>query len=123
MSDVFARPVFDRARRLCLAFPETTEKSSWGHPNFRAGQKVFCAFEMVRGRPSIAFRLSPVDVDLALRRKRFFPTPYGRGLWVSLWVDAAIDWKLVRSLIERSYRLVANKRLVKALDLAMVKRP
>jgi hypothetical protein len=26
----FERPVFSRARRLCLALPETTETSSWG---------------------------------------------------------------------------------------------
>ena len=67
---------------------------------------------MVSGRPSIAFRLSPPDVDLVLRRQHFFATPYGRGLWASLWVDTAVDWKLIASLVERSYRLVASKRLL-----------
>jgi predicted DNA-binding protein (MmcQ/YjbR family) len=116
MTGKFERPVFARARRLCLAFPETIETPSWGHPNFRAGKKTFCAFEMLSGRPSIAFRLSPRDVDLAHRRKNFFATPYGRGLWVSVRVDGAIDWKLIASLLERSYRLVANKRMLRALD-------
>jgi len=115
MTDIFARPVFARARRLCLAFPETSEKQSWGHPNFRAGTKTFCAFEMLSGRPSIAFRLSPEDVDRALRRKHFFATPYGRGLWASTWVDGAVDWKVVATLIELSYRLVANKRMLSVL--------
>jgi hypothetical protein len=64
---------------------------------------------MVSGRPSIAFRLSTADVDLALQRKDFFATPYGRGLWASAWVDAAIDWQLMASLLERSYRRVAGK--------------
>lgn len=112
----FDRPVFARARRLCLAFPETTETASWDHPNFRAGKKTFCAFEMVRGRPSIALRLSPADVERALRRKHFFPTPYGRGVWASVWVDAEIDWKSITALVERSYRLVSGKRLHRALD-------
>lgn len=116
MTDIFARPVFARARRLCLAFPETAEKESWGHPNFRAGKKTFCAFEMLSGRPSIAFRLSPADVDRALQRKHFFATPYGRGQWASVWIDDAIDWKLMASLLERSYRLVANKRMLRVLD-------
>jgi len=116
MTDLFARPVFARARRLCLALPETTEKQSWGHPNFRAGKKTFCAFEMLTGRPSIGFRLSPADVDRALRRKDFFATPYGRGLWASVWVDGAVDWKLVATMIDRSYRLVANKRMLSLLD-------
>ena len=116
VTDKFQRPVFARARRLCLAFPETTETASWDHPNFRAGKKTFCAFEIIAGRPSIALRLSPAEVDLALRRKHFFATPYGRGLWASVWVDDAIDWKLIGRLLERSYRLVANKRMVGALD-------
>ena len=83
---VFGRPVFARARRLGLAFPEVSEVSSWDHPNVRAGKKTFCTFEMVSNRPSIAFRLSPADVDLVLRRKHVFVTPYGRGIWVSVWV-------------------------------------
>ena len=117
MTSAFERPVFARARRLCLAFPATTETSSWGHPNFRAGRKTFCTFEIVSGRPSIAFRLTPVAVPAALRRKDFFATPYGRGLWASVWMDGLIDWKLIESLLEQSYRLVASKRLLTALDI------
>lgn len=116
MTNAFKRAVFARARRLCLALPESAETTSWGHPNFRVGKKTFCTFEMVSGRPSIAFRLSPADVDLVVRREPFFPTPYGRGMWASLWVDAAIDWKVIAALIERSYRLVASKRLLGVLD-------
>jgi predicted DNA-binding protein (MmcQ/YjbR family) len=104
-----------RLRALCLSFPGTSETSSWGHPNFRAGKKMFVAYEHVGGRPSIAFRLDPTDVDLLLRRKSFFVTPYGRGLWVSVWVDGRLSWRLVERLLERSYRLVASKRLVAAL--------
>lgn len=43
LTNKFERPVFARARALCLAFPETAETVSWGHPNFRAGKKTFCA--------------------------------------------------------------------------------
>ena len=77
--------VLQRVRRQCLSLPETSEAASWGHPNFRAGKRMFVAFEWIGGRPSIAFRLSPTDVDLLLRRKCFFVTPYGQGRWVSLW--------------------------------------
>jgi len=108
--------VLTRLRELCLAFPETKEVSSWGHPNFRAGKKMFATFETFGGRPSIAFRLEPVDVDLLLRRKEFFATPYGRGQWVSLRADGRIDWRLVQHLLEQSYRLVALKRMLVALD-------
>jgi predicted DNA-binding protein (MmcQ/YjbR family) len=37
-------------------------------------------------------------------------------MWVSVWVDGGINWKLIRLLVERSYRLVAGKRLLSALD-------
>jgi predicted DNA-binding protein (MmcQ/YjbR family) len=108
----------ERVRRLCLALPEAHETLAWGHPVFKAGSKTFAAIEPGKGRPSVAFRLDPTDVDLLLKRKPFFATPYGRGLWVSAWADAALDWPLIGRLVERSYRIVALKRMVKALDLS-----
>ena len=110
------RPVTHKLRSLCLSFPETTERSSWGHPNFRAGTRAFATFEIVRGRPSIAFRLPPASVDRLLRRKQFFVTPYGRGQWVSLWADGSVDWRLVAKLLQRSYRTIALRRMLNALD-------
>lgn len=74
------------------------------------------AFEWIHGRPSIAFRLNPTDVDLLLHRKGFFVTPYGQGRWVSLWADGAPDWGLVSRLVEQSYRVVALKRMLAALN-------
>jgi predicted DNA-binding protein (MmcQ/YjbR family) len=112
----FRRPVFDRLRRLCLALPETHETMSWGHPNFRAGRKTFCSFEVIDERPSIAFRLPRADVNRALRRNGFFATPYGRGLWVSRWVDHMVNWVMLSALVEQSYRCVAIKRMRTSLD-------
>jgi predicted DNA-binding protein (MmcQ/YjbR family) len=108
--------VLQRLRRLCLSLPETSERSSWGHPNFRAGSKTFAAFERVKGRPAIAFRLDREDVDRLMRRKDFFATPYGRGLWISVWADVPPDWRAIGDLLDRSYRVVALKRMVAALD-------
>ncbi len=95
--------------------PETTEKSSWGHPNFVAGKKTFVTFEMIGGRPSIAFRLSRDEIARLLSRHQFFETPYGRGQWVSVWADGRLDWTLVDDLLRRSYRTVALKRMLAAL--------
>ena len=74
------------------------------------------AFERVQGRPSIAFRLEPDDVARLSGRSDFFVTPYGRGQWVSLWADVPLDWKAVGALLQRSYRLVALKRMIAALE-------
>jgi predicted DNA-binding protein (MmcQ/YjbR family) len=111
-----SRPIVGKLRALCLAFPETSETSSWGHPNFRAGKRTFSAVEIVKGRPSIAFRLEATDINQLLRNKHFFSTPYGQGRWVSMWVDGPIDWRLVGRLLECSYRIVANKRMITALE-------
>jgi predicted DNA-binding protein (MmcQ/YjbR family) len=119
---IYERPVFARTRRLCLALPETLERSAWGHPTFRAGRKTFCTFESFHGRPSIAFRLPPGEVRKHLRRRQFFETPYGRGLWVSLWVDAAANHDTIATLVDRSYRTVALRRMINALGASIGRR-
>ena len=108
--------ILPRLRALCAALPEISETSSWGHPNFRAGKKTFATFEYVKGRPSIALLLDESGVRSLLRRKEFFATPYGRGKWISLWADGPLDWKRVASLLERSYRSVALKRMITELE-------
>ena len=108
--DVFERPVFARARRICLGFPDSIEVVAWGHPTFKAGRKMFCAFEIIRGRPSIAFRLPAKQAAAALEDVRCFASPYGRGLWVSVWVDGTVDSKQIAAFVDRSYRTVAPKR-------------
>src|SRR5262245_55256981 len=115
--DVFERPVFARTRRLCLALPDAVEAIAWGHPTFRAGagRKMFCAFEVMKGRPSIAFRLPAKEAAAALTDIRCFASPYGRGLWVSVWVDGAVDWAQIEQFIVRGYRTVATKRQLAAL--------
>ena len=106
-----------RFRALCLGLPETSEASSWGHPNFRAGKKTFAAVEWIKGRPSFAFRLGAMAADELLRiEPETFLTPYGRGQWVSLWIDRPVDWRLVKVFVDQSYRLVALKRMLLALD-------
>lgn len=109
-------PVTSHVRTLCLSFPEASETSAWGHPNFRAGDRTFVAVEPIGDHLTIAFRLTPTDVELLRRRPGFTATPYGRGQWVSLVADGPVDWEQVATLAERSYRLVALKRMIKALD-------
>ena len=112
----FDEPI-KRFRALCLGLPETSERSSWGHPNFRAGKKTFATVEWFKGRPSFAFRLgAETDEELRKRGSQFFLTPYGRGQWLSMWIDRPVNWRLVKTLVERSYRIVALKRMIVALD-------
>lgn len=103
------RAILARFRRLCLALPDTTEKSSWGHPNFCAGKRIFAVYEIYEGRPAFAFQLSPPDQAALLGDPRFYRTPYtGHRGWISLWVDVPVDWDLVSGLVQRSHRAVLD---------------
>jgi predicted DNA-binding protein (MmcQ/YjbR family) len=96
---------YTRVRTLCLSLPDTTETDSWGHPNFRTGKKAFVTLETHRGRPSVAIRLVADQVKDLCADGVFFPTPYGKGLWASIYVDRRYSWRLVESLINQSYEL------------------
>jgi predicted DNA-binding protein (MmcQ/YjbR family) len=76
---------------------------------------MFCAFEIIKERPSIAFRLTAKEAAAALKDVRCFASPYGRGLWVSVWVDGDVDQAQIGEFIQRGYRTVATKRQLAAL--------
>ncbi|HEV8069856.1 MAG TPA: MmcQ/YjbR family DNA-binding protein [Planctomycetaceae bacterium] len=109
--------VLARLRRVCLQLPEVRETVKWGHPTFEAGKRIFAVLDRYDGRPCIAFR-APLDrVDELLADERFTEAPYAaRFGWVCLNVDGPIDWAEVEWLVQGSYRLVALKRMLAALD-------
>jgi predicted DNA-binding protein (MmcQ/YjbR family) len=108
--------VLRRVRNLCLSLPETTETGSWGHPNFRAGSRTFVTYEWIRRRPSIAFRLNRADVAKYAGVRGFIRTPYGRDKWISMKADGRVNWRLAKELILKSYKVVALKRMITALE-------
>ena len=109
--------VLAMVRKQCLSYPESNETAAWSHPNFRAGKKAFVTFERWEGRASIAFRVPDAEKEKGRSGGEFFVTPYGRGQWVSLWIDKAIpEWSVIEKLIDTGYRLVALKRMLAALD-------
>jgi hypothetical protein len=59
-----------------------------------------------------ALKFTPRKAD----SQGFFVTPYGQGRWVSVWADGGLNWGLVGRLLEQSYRMVALKRMIAALD-------
>jgi predicted DNA-binding protein (MmcQ/YjbR family) len=93
----------DRLRTICLALPNVVEVEAWRHPTFRVGGKTFVAFEIVTGRPTVACHVGRDEVDILLRDERFFATPYGRGEWISIFVDKRAPWKLVAQLVGSSH--------------------
>jgi len=113
-------PYLTELRAACLAMPEATEVEAWGRPTFRAG-KIFATFSGVEGRPyGVIFKPEASDRQALLTESRFYAPPYyGPGGWLALDFEAApVDWDEVAELVEDSYRQIALKRMIKALDEA-----
>jgi predicted DNA-binding protein (MmcQ/YjbR family) len=114
-----AHPLIERVRRICFALPEVVEVEAWGRPTFRAAKPIFVHVAATSENPfSIVVKTDP-DEHLALVEDgRFYGVPYyDRARWVGADLDARdTDWELLAELIETSYRQVANRRQVTALD-------
>lgn len=112
-------PFLADVRRICLALPESVEVESWGMPTFRAGKKIFAVFAgSEEKRYSLIFKPEAGERDALLGDERFYSPPYfGPAGWLALdfTVDAP-DWDEVAELVDGSYRQVALKRMLKALD-------
>ena len=109
-------PALDKLRELAASLPEAKEVLTWGHPTFRAGEKIFATFEEHEQKPSISVKQTLEDQSILLQNPGFFKAPYvGQHGWVGIWVDQ-VDWQMTEDLVEHSYRLVASKRMLEALD-------
>jgi predicted DNA-binding protein (MmcQ/YjbR family) len=107
-----------RLREICLSLPEAQETVKWGHPTFEAVKKIFAVLDCYHGQPCIAFRAAADEQKKLLRDKRFFAAPYASAQgWVCLRAEGELNWTEVRDLVLASYRLVALKRMLVALEL------
>jgi predicted DNA-binding protein (MmcQ/YjbR family) len=110
-------PLVERVRRICLRYPEAVEKLSWGRPHFGAG-KNFAFVGATMDRPySLVFKPDPESRRAEDEDARFFVPPYwGPSGWRAIDLDGAVDWQEIAELIDESYRQIALKRQLKALD-------
>jgi len=114
-----AHPLVERVRAICLAYPESTEVTSWGRPTFRAGTKIFVMVGAGMQHPfSIVFKPGPDDAQAYGQDARFFVPPYwGARGWLATYLDRpTTDWVELAEIIDESYRQVALVRQIRALD-------
>ena len=109
----------DSLRQICLSFPEAAEKETWGHPTFRVNNKMFVTCS--KGdttNPTMTLKAPPGEEELLLASggRFFFPSYVGSKGWIGITLSTSTDWDEIRELVDDSYRLIAPKRLVKALD-------
>jgi predicted DNA-binding protein (MmcQ/YjbR family) len=109
----------DRLRSICLALPEASEKEAWGDPTFRVKDKIFAMQKSGDGRVSVWLKAPPGSqaILVGAAPETFFVPPYvGHKGWVGIRLDESPDWAEVESLVRRSYRMIAPKRLAARLD-------
>ena len=114
-----AHPLIERVRRICFELPEVVEVEAWGRPTFRAAKPIFVHVAATAENPfSIVVKTDPEEHLALLEDGRFYGVPYyDRARWVGADLDAPrTDWAFLAELIETSYRQVANRRQLVALD-------
>jgi predicted DNA-binding protein (MmcQ/YjbR family) len=109
----------DRLRAICLALPHAVEKPMRRGPTYRVGDKIFAMDRQGDGRCSVWCKAPKGSqaVLIGADPERFFVPPYvGSKGWVGMRLDRGADWEEVTAFVQRSYRLIAPKRLQRLLD-------
>lgn len=113
-----------RLRRICLGFPEVTERLSHGAPTwFIRDRKAFVTLwadgHHENRFPHLWCAAPPGAQEelTAAAPERFFRPPYvgGRG-WLGVRLDRSPDWAEIAELCEDAYRSVAPARLIARLE-------
>lgn len=114
-----SQPALDRARELCLALPETSERLSHGAPSFFVrDKKCFVMYQDDHhgdGRLALWCNAPPGAQPALVNGDsvRFFVPPYvGYRGRVGVRLDRDPDWEHIAEIIEDAYRVTAPKTLV-----------
>lgn len=103
------------AQKLCDCLPDAEPYVMVHHPAFRVGKKPFLILGMNQG-PTVSINLGAEAQQDLLQDARFSRTPYlGQHGWVTVAFDELESDELTE-LVEQSFRRVAGKRRVAALD-------
>ncbi|MCZ6598055.1 MAG: MmcQ/YjbR family DNA-binding protein [Planctomycetota bacterium] len=106
-------------RRIAMGYPETVEEFPWGHSAFKVRRKVFLFLACDEDGLGVSVKL-PYSNREALLLPFAEPTHYGLGKsgWVSARFapDETPPIAILREWIDESYRVIAPKKLVAALD-------
>lgn len=111
-------PAVVRLRAVCLRYPEAVEVNVWGRPTFRAGKKIFAVAGSSMAVPlSMVFKPDPEDEPALRQDPRVFVPPYfGASGWLAVPLDGEVGDDEIAELVDASYRQVALRRQLTALD-------
>ena len=104
-------------RKICLALPEVTERTSHGAPSFYVRKQFVMLwtdghhdahFPQLWCAAPPGAQAELIETDSA----RFFRPPYvGPRGWIGLRLDTDVDWAEVEAMCREAYRTVAPKKL------------
>lgn len=113
----------ERLRRICMSFPEVSERLSHGEVTwFIRGKRVLAMMDdHHHGADHFAVTCpAPPGVQqqlIDLEPDRFYRPAYvGPAGWIGVRLNRDVDWDEIASIIEDAYRMKAPKTLVKQLD-------
>ncbi len=110
----------DELLAFALSYPEAYEDSPWGERVAKVKKKIFVFFHVPSDDLNVTVKL-PESATIALSLPFVTPTGY-YGLGKSGWVTATFTARdrppvdVLKRWIDESYRNVAPKKLVAALD-------
>src|SRR5688572_4776790 len=104
-------------RDRALSYPQTKETFPWGEHAFKVKEKTFVFMRDDDKDSCFSVKLSDSRAS-ALRLPGAEPTLYGMGAkgWVTIPLSSKIPAKTLYALIDESFRAVAPKMALKALD-------
>ncbi len=106
----------ERVRRICMAFPEASERLSHGEPTWFVRRKVFAMFSIDHHHDGHISVLIPAatgaqSVLIEADPRTFYRPPYvGVRGWVGIELDRVDDEELTVHL-RKAWRLIAPARL------------
>jgi hypothetical protein len=113
--------VLARIRRICLSFPETSERPSHGAPTFFIREKTTFVTVMDDHHGDGRFALwcaAPPGAQrmlVAARPDEFFVPPYvGHRGWIGVRLDRDLSYDEIARIIEDAYLAVAPRSLADA---------
>ena len=105
----------ERVRRLCVAWPDVTERLSHGEPTwfFRDRRSIATGADRHHDdRVAFCLAAPPAARDPLIDGdpERYFIPPYvGHRGWIGVYLDVEVDWDTVEELIANAYHTVAGR--------------
>jgi hypothetical protein len=107
---------FNDIREIALALPGVVDSTSYGTPALKVGGKLFA--RQHQSMDCVVVRVELLDREILMQSApdAFFITDHYRDYpWVLLRLDV-VDKRVLPELLERAWRLVASKTLIKKHD-------